>query len=284
MLLGRVYAAKHDLTRARAEYERSVALEPASTKAAAGVIAIDLAEKKFDAARRRIDQRLETTPHDPADLLLAGRTFAAVGDNEKAEVALKEALQLDPKSMDAYGQLARLYVSENRLADASTQFEELARLQPRPVAPLTMLGMICQLRNRPADARASYEKALAIDPHAAVAANNLAWLYAQSGEQLDVALQFAQTAKAQLPDRHEIDDTLGWVYYKKGLSTLAVAAFKQSVDRQPNNASYLGHLGLAYAQSGDKVRARQSLEQALKLSNTFDGADEARKVLHSIQG
>ena len=55
------------------------------------------------------------------------------------------------------------------------------------------------------------------DPRAAVAANNLAWMYASRGEQLDRALQLAQAAKAELPDDAAVSDTLAYVYIKKQL-------------------------------------------------------------------
>ena len=84
-----------------------------------------------------------------------------------------------------------------------------------------MLGTILELQGSKDEAKARYNKALQIDPRAAVAANNLAWIDANTNGNLDVALQLAQTAKAQLPNRHEVDDTLGWIYYKKGLSSLA---------------------------------------------------------------
>ncbi len=171
---------------------------------------------------------------------------------------------------------------QHRLPEATAEFEKLAERQPRATAPLTLAGVLLQLQNKPNEAKTYYQKALDVDPRAAVAANNLAWLYAQDNEKLDIALQLAQTAKAGLPDRHEVDDTLGWVYYKKGLSTLAVAAFQRSVELQPDNPSYLGHLGLAYAQSGDNDRARQTLERALKINGSFEGSDEVRKTLKSI--
>ena len=133
------------------------------------------------------------------------------------------------------------------------------------------------------EAKPRYEKALELDSHAAVAANNLAQMYADGNENLDVALQLAQTAKAGLPKAPEVDDTLGWVYYKKGLSALAIASLKQCAAADPQNPSYLYHLGLAYSQNGDKVLARQTLERALKIQPDFAGADEARKVIGSTK-
>ncbi len=90
--------------------------------------------------------------------------------------------------------------------------------------------MILQMEGKNAEAQKQYEKVMTLDPRAPVAANNLAWIYAESGANLDVALQLAQTAKAGLPDSPEVDDTLGWVYYKKDLDVAgpAVAASRRS--------------------------------------------------------
>jgi len=49
-------------------------------------------------------------------------------------------------------------------------------------------------------AQARYEKIMSQYPHAAVAAYRLATLYADRGEQLDVALTLAVMAVQQLPD------------------------------------------------------------------------------------
>ena len=214
--------------------------------------------------------------------ILSAQAYAAANNLSAAEQSLRRALEIDPNNLQVYGALARVYAMQQRLPEATAEFEKLAERQPKAMAPLTLAGVLLQLQNKPNEAKAFFQKALDVDSRAAVAANNLAWLYAEDNEKLDIALQLAQTAKAGLPDRHEVDDTLGWVYYKKGLSTLAVAAFQRSVHLQPDNPSYVGHLGLAYAQSGDKDKARQTLERALKIKADFDGADEARKILKSI--
>jgi len=147
-----------------------------------------------------------------------------------------------------------------------------------------MSAMILERQQKLAEAQKRYEEILALDPEAAVAANNLAWIYAQGRGSLDIALHLAQTAKVKLPEQPEVNDTLGWIYYKKGLSTLAISTFKESLASQPKNPTFLYHLGLAYAQNGEKEEARQSLERALKLGSDFSDADEARRVLKSIQG
>lgn len=63
-----------------------------------------------------------------------------------------------------------------------------------------MAGLILQAQGKDEEARKRYERIVEKDPHAAVASNNLAWMYASRGEQLDRALQLAQAAVAQVPE------------------------------------------------------------------------------------
>ena len=63
---------------------------------------------------------------------------------------------------------------------------------------------------------------------------------------------------------------------------MAVRTFEQAVEKAPRNPTYHFHLGLAHAKAGEDAKARKALEQALKLSPKFNGADEARKVLAKL--
>jgi Flp pilus assembly protein TadD len=85
-----------------------------------------------------------------------------------------------------------------------------------------------------------------------------------------------------LRDLPQVDDTLGWVYYKKGLFPLAISSFERSVKADPKNAGYHYHLGLAYAKSGNKVKAREFLQKAAELGGDSKDATEAKKVLATL--
>jgi len=180
--------------------------------------------------------------------------------------------------------LGRLYLSQQRLDEARAEFETLSKRQPRPVQAHTLVGVILEAQNKPQEARRHYEQALALDPDMPVAANNLAWMYAETGENLDMALQLAQTATRRLPNNPAIQDTLGWIYYKKGLTTLAVTSFQKSVELDPKNPVFYFHLGLAHLKNGDSPKARIALRDALALAPNFAGADEAKQALASIKG
>jgi tetratricopeptide (TPR) repeat protein len=270
---------------AREAFAHALQLAPASVTALGGLVTVDFAEKKQDAARSRIESRLQTAPDDAELLGLAGAVFVRTKDTKRAEGVYRHLLELDASNLEAYRGLGNLYISQGRLDEAKKEFEDVARQQPKSAAgSATMVGTILTLQGKPAEARKHFEQAMALDPQSAVAANNLALNYAQDGTaNLDVALQLAQTAKARLPKSWEIDDTLGWIYYKKGLTTLAISTLQQGIGQNPLDPTMHYHLGLAYLKNGNRTEAARSLQQALKLNAQFEAATDAKKVLATIK-
>jgi putative PEP-CTERM system TPR-repeat lipoprotein len=280
--LGFVLAFRGDRAAAARAFEEALTLDPDHLDATAGLVSLDLTTRQFEQARSRVAARVARTPRDSNVLLLAGKTYVAVGDAKSAEEAMRKAIELDPGNLAAYEALGGLYVRANRLPEALQEFEALVARQASPVAALTMMGMIQEGLKRTGDARKTYEKALEFDRNAPVAANNLAWIYLQAGESLDLALQLGKTAKAGLPRQSQVADTLGWIYHRKGLTSLAVRELQEAVDREPGNPLYHYHLGIVFAASGNRERAKRSLETALRLKPDFDGAQEASRVLSTL--
>ena len=110
-----------------------------------------------------------------------------------------------------------------------------------------------------------FQRVVDLEPRSFIAANNLAWLYAERGERLDYALQLAQSAVQAVPKSPEANDTLGWVYYKRQAAPAAVAAFRQAVALAGENPTYHYHLGLAHLLGDSPEDARHSLGRALTL-------------------
>jgi tetratricopeptide (TPR) repeat protein len=144
-----------------------------------------------------------------------------------------------------------------------------------------MVAMLLDQQGKREEATKAYAATVSGTDNAPVAANNLAYIYAEKGTNLDEALQLATSAKQRLPNDAGVDDTIGWVYYKKGMADLAVKAFEESLRKSPDNPEVLFHLGLAQAKLGEKDKARATLERALKL-NPRVGGEEARRVLASV--
>jgi tetratricopeptide (TPR) repeat protein len=281
-LNGTLQFRRNNYAAARTSFERALELTPGNFEAIAGLVGLDLQAKQFGTAVNRIDAELTKQP-DRVDLLaLAAQVYDQAGQGDKAEQALRRAVAADPRFSIGYGMLAELFVKQQRLDAARAEFEGMVKRDPRAVGPRTMVGIILETQGKRDEAKRWYEATVAAMANAPVAANNLAFIYAEEGTNLDVALQLATSAKQQVPDNAEVDDTLGWVYYKKDLATMAVRPLEESLKKKPDNADILYHLGLTYAKIGEKAKAREALERALKLNPRLAGAASARQTLASV--
>ena len=277
---GSLKLVKNDLAGARAAFEQALKISPDFREGLIGLTFVDLRQNRVADARARIDAWLAAKPNTAGDLRLAAQVSAAQRDLPRAETELRRAIQVDPADSRAYAMLAGVLLGQNKLDAALTEFDQMAARDPKNVGARTMAAMILDRQQKPAEAKKRYEAIVADQPSAAVASNNLAWIYAEEGANLDTALRLAQAAAAQLPDNPEVQDTIGWIYYKKDLPALAIPAFEKSVEKAPENAGYHYHLALAHAKAGDAANARRSVDQALKLRPDYP---EAQKLLASLK-
>jgi putative PEP-CTERM system TPR-repeat lipoprotein len=281
---GALRLAGKDLAGARESYTRAAQLYPESVDALSGLTSVDVAEGKFPAARARVEARLANEPKRAELLVLAAKVYIAAGDPASAEQPLRRAIEVAPSDMRNYTLLAQVYFAQRKLDSAKAEFDAIADRNPKDVPSRTMAAVIVHAQNNVADAKARYQRILELNPKGAVAANNLASIYADEKDNLVIALRLAQTAAQELPNQPEVHDTLGWVYYQMELPLQAIAPFEKSIATDPSNPLYHYHLGLAQLKAGDSAKARTSLEHALKLEPNFAQAVEARKVLLSLPG
>jgi tetratricopeptide (TPR) repeat protein len=282
-LAGDIYVGIGESTRARDLLERAATLNPDDPAPVEGMVSLDLGEGNLARARAAIEPRLRRRPKDSRLLVLGARVAGAGGDGPRMMTLLKSAIDNDANNTDAYALLGQLYATQGRLEEAVQEYDRISARDPRSVPAHTMAGMLLDGLGRFDAAKQRYVRALEIDPRAAVAANNLAWLYAEKGGNLDQALQLAQLAKERMPEAPDVNDTLAWIYYRKDLPDMAVPPLRLAIERQPDNPIYHYHLALVFMKTGDIDSARESLERALRLNPAFDGAQDARKTLALLQ-
>ena len=280
--LASFHIANDQRAQARAQFERALQLDPLHLEALTGLITLDLADKAPQRAWSRLYPLLKQHPTDHELTLIAAKFAIAVGDSKGAEQYLRRALAISPADMEPYSLLGRLLVAQGRLKDATREFAQVVERDPSSVSGHTMMGMLLHAQKDAKGAAYHYQKAVDADPDAAAAANNLAWLFAESDVNLDAALQLAQSARNRLPKVPQISDTLGWVYYKKEMLPLAISSFEQSIQADPNDPIVHYHLGLALAKSGEDAKARVALQRALTLAPNFPRADDAKRVLAKL--
>ena len=165
---------------------------------------------------------------------------------------------------------------------AIEQYEAILERNPRQVGSHMLLGTIYDMQKEAGMAEKHYRKAIEISHDFAPAANNLAYLLADQNSNLDEALNLAQKAKEKLPDDPSVMDTLGLIYYKKGLYDSAIQEFKDSLVKLPDNATVNYHLGMAYYKKEDKQMAKNYLEKAIKIDPQLENANEVKEILNDL--
>jgi tetratricopeptide (TPR) repeat protein len=268
-----------DWTTAGKALDRLEALDANSREAFEGRLAVDVGRKDFKSAFQRLDGRLAKDPNDQRVLLVAGQVYLAAGDQGRAEAAWKKLLAINPGNNDAYDALGRMYANSGQLEAAEQQFATLAEKGVDAEYGLILAAVLAHSRGKLDVARQRYEKVLAANPQSAMAANNLAYIYAEGGGNLDVALNLAQTAKRVAPDNGNFIDTLGFVLLKKGLADAAVAEFQAAVNKSPRNATIQLHLAQALAAAGKADDAKVAAQKALAIDPTFPEASAARAIV-----
>ncbi len=113
-----------------------------------------------------------------------------------------------------------------------------------------------------------YKKALQIEPEQPVAANNLAYLMVEGGQNTDVALNYAQSARRALPNSPSTADTLGWVYYNKGTYSSARDLLEDAAKSAPDDPAIQYHLGMTYNKMSDRTNSAQSAKYQVSANST----------------
>ncbi|HEV2827060.1 MAG TPA: tetratricopeptide repeat protein [Pyrinomonadaceae bacterium] len=275
-------------------YQGALKISSTNYNALNGLINLYASRKEFDKAHATIDQPLSSYPNIASLHFLKAQVYGTQHDPQGAENELRKALEIDQNYIAAYSALGALFVNTKQEDRAIGEFKKILERQPDNAATYTLIGILEDSRKNYDVAADYYRKALEKDQGAILAANNLAWLYAAYGKgNLDEAVRLAQGVVQKNPNIAGFTDTLGWVYYKKGLYTPAVEQLQKAVsmdeaaaraNKGAPSATYHYHLGMALKAKGDKAGSRRELEASLRLAEKapFNDIDEARKALGSL--
>jgi tetratricopeptide (TPR) repeat protein len=278
--IGRVYGFRGEHANARKYLLLALEAKPDSAEVLRALLSVDARDGKLPDSYARIRAARDANPNDVSLQVLFGHLSLAAGRPDDAETAFRRAIELDPDQIQAYADLASLFVARGRGAEAIVTYEQALEQNPRSGRLHLLLASLLEVGGRLEDAMKHYESALEIDPGLAVAKNNLAYLMAERGQDLDRALDLAQEAKAELPDNPNAADTLGWVLYKKKLPAAAIGYLREAVGglppEDPNLPLVRHHLALAYEANEERAAAIQALEQALQDLEALRGREGDR--------
>ena len=278
-LSGVVYLSHQNLAGARKEFKQAWDLQPQSRSLLEAVVLGYFVAKQPDAAVDFLQNEIKQRPANALLYRELGQVYIWESKRTPAIPILQRALSLMPGDPDSTILLANVYAVEKKSDEAVKLISEAIERRPKDADLMFRSGMVFEKLERWDDARGLYERVLQLDSDNALAKNNLAWVLAEHGGNIDLALKLAQQAKEKLYDNPQVTDTIGWVYYKKGIYKTARDYLKQSVEKDQKNATFQYQLGMVEWKLGNRDEARRDLLNAVTLDPKSPEAALARAAL-----
>ncbi|MDX2038905.1 MAG: tetratricopeptide repeat protein [Isosphaeraceae bacterium] len=275
-----------------------------------------------------IQEMLEKYPNErnPQSLILLAQLHLRDGKEEPAIVVLRDALKIDPRDLQAARLLAislntsgktdeAVALLRKALVDAPTDVELNATLggvlatAGRDDESITFwrsllerypnneelvriarssLSIVYSNQGDFAKAEAELEILLAKNPDEPGVNNDLGYLYADQGKNLEKAEAMIRKAVEEDPENSSYLDSLAWVLYKRGKKAEALPLLEKAVKNlTTDDATIHDHLGQVYFDLGEREKARASWREAERIAASAKPPDkrleDIRKRLASLE-
>lgn len=278
--------AERDPQAARQALERGAQLYPGVLQFVSALANADLRERKPEAALERVRAAVALAPDSPDARILLVQVLVT---RRLTDEAVKEVEAIQER-WPAHPGAAEIYLNVMNLAGRGEDaFQQLAKKQEAgQLSPYgrVLLARLYVARGDDRKATELLRSALEEVPDLPGAANDLAYILARRGEDIQEATELAQEARVARPDSAEIADTLGYVYMRRNLHEAALVQFEAAIDlaeaESPAWATAQYHRGLALRDLGRSEEAVQAIEQALASGADFAEAKDAHKVLAEL--
>jgi putative PEP-CTERM system TPR-repeat lipoprotein len=261
-----------------AAYSLSKALsdQPNFIPAQALMVQVEQRQGSPDKAEARARQIVQRQPNKALGHSLLGELALARSQPAAAIAAFRQAHRVEPSAASALT-LMNALASQNQADEALSIGRQHLRQSPGDVAVHLLVGDLHARASRYGDAAIAYQAALKLQPQNAQALNNLA--NAQLRFKDPAALATAQAAHKLAPQNPFVIDTLGWVLFQQGQTEQALPLLRDARLRAPGNPEIRYHLARVLWATGRQAEAREEAREALKISDRFDGAADAQRLL-----
>jgi Flp pilus assembly protein TadD len=260
--LAYVFTALKRVDEARAEYERTIAIDPKLSEAYLD-LGILLLDKDPHAAVAPLTKAVEMRAAESRPRFLLGVAEERSGDLAKAFDSFEGAVRLDPRDFETIEHLGSLYLQLKRPADAEAKFRSALELQPTDGRALLGLAQSLDVQKKP-EAADAFRKYLAVQPTDAAARGRLVHLLLD-GQEYDAAIAELDRADAGKPASMESLKLRADIQIAQKKNDDAAATLARAVALAPNDAQLHGGLGRLYLQKRDFPSAEKELKIALRM-------------------
>ncbi len=252
---------------------------------------IQSAGNKLDTAIETAREAYKLEPNDIFALQSIANLLMRADKADEAVAILQDRLKQDPNNADASlilgSILTRAHRTDQAIAVYKGMIDRFANNDEITKLAHSSLSIVYTEMNDFPKAEAELETIFARDPNDPGVNNDLGYLYADQGKNLEKAEAMIRKAVEEEPNNFAYLDSLGWVLFKRGKFQEARIPLEKAQSDPREDATLPDHLGDVYFQLQELGKAKAAWEKALKIATESKPPDkklgEIKKKLESLQ-
>jgi tetratricopeptide (TPR) repeat protein len=248
---------------------------------------------KIDSALAAVREAIKLDPNDDGAQVYLCLLLSQDGKPDEAVAVARTALKVDPANPMFNRLLGNILTQYGRDDEAIALYKGLLERYPNneEVVRLARSGLSVVYVNQGdyAKGEAELENLLQREPDDPGVNNDLGYLYADQGKNLEKAEAMIRKALQEEPKSSPYLDSLGWVLFKSGKVKEAVEPLEQAIENMTpggGDATIHEHLGDVYFRLQEYAKARAAWEKAEKAGAKASPPDkrlpEIRKKLETL--
>lgn len=251
-----------------------------------------LRNERYGEAASTLEAMLDKYPGEKSslNLIILAQSRMMAGQFEPALAAARDALKLDPVDAQTLSTIGSILVRMGRNDEAVAHFQDMLQRFPeddeivlKAHAGLSILYVNLEQYDK---GEAELEVLLAKFPDDPTVNNDLGYLYADRGKNLEQAEAMVRKAIQAEPENQAFLDSLGWVLFKRGKLSEAVEPLEKAAQGPQTDSTIHDHLGDVYFQLKEHAKARAEWEKAATAAAKTNPPDkrlsEVQKKLEAL--
>src|SRR6266436_2586016 len=261
--LAYVYTAVKKTDEARAEYARTIAIDPKMSEAYLNLGMLLLDKQENAAAVAPLRKAVELLPAQSHPRYLLAVALDRLGDRAGATESFEALLHLDPNDVTAIDYLGWAALRDGKPGEAETRFRRAVEVQPKESGGCRGLAESLDAQKKP-EAAGAYRDYLELMPNDSAARARLIHLLVEQKEN-DAALAELDRMDAGKQPSFESLKLRADIQIAEKKWDDSIATLQQALALAPNDAQLHGGLGRIFLQRRDFAAAEKELRIALRL-------------------
>lgn len=219
--------------------------------------------ERYEKALLAFKNVLQIDPKDAEGHYQMAETYSKQGDINKAFGHYRQAMTLDEQHVMAKVKTGQIFLLSRNLKLAEELLQECLTLAPENVDVLIFQAGVNIVKQDTDAAIVIIKQALQQEPDNTSAIMMLASIYAKQGD-TDAAIKILKDAEVNTPDNESMHSLLAKIYNQKGLKPEVENELKTLIKINPDSLTHYKYLALFYMGEKQNDQAEKVLRDAVK--------------------